>query len=136
MKRIILALLCAASLALPFAGAAAAEEKPPRVNMAEIVLKPECREAFLASVREEMRESLRVEPGVLALYMVADKNDENKLTFFEIYADDEAYAQHRETPHFKKYIETTKDMAVSKKVIQVVPLEMPVITVESTKLTK
>ena len=124
MKNIILALLCAAALALPFAGTVLAEEKAPRVNMAEIVLKPECREAFLAAVREEMRESLRVEPGVLALYMVADENDENKLTFFEIYADDEAYAKHRETPHFKKYIETTKDMAVSKKVVSVTPLEL------------
>lgn len=92
--------------------------------MAEITLKPECREAFLAAVREEMRESLRVEPGVVALYMVADENNENKLTFFEIYADDEAYQKHRDTPHFKKYIETTKDMAVSKKVIRVTPLEL------------
>lgn len=123
MKKTILALLCAAALALPFAGAAAAE-KAPRVNMAEIVVKPECREAFLASVREEMRESLRVEPGVVALYMVADKNDENRLLFFEIYADDEAYQKHRDTPHFKKYIETTKDMAVSKEVIQTAPLEL------------
>lgn len=124
MKKTILALLCAAALALPFAGAAAAAEKAPRVNMAEIVVKPECREAFLASVREEMRESLRVEPGVVALYMVADKNDENRLLFFEIYADDEAYQKHRDTPHFKKYIETTKDMAVSKEVVQTAPLEL------------
>ncbi|OUO93429.1 putative quinol monooxygenase [Cloacibacillus sp. An23] len=124
MKKTILALLCAAALALPFAGAAAAAEKAPRVNMAEIVVKPECREAFLASVREEMRESLRVEPGVVALYMVADKNDENRLLFFEIYADDEAYQKHRDMPHFKKYIETTKDMAVSKEVIQTAPLEL------------
>lgn len=124
MKNVILALLCAAALAIPFAGAASADEKTPRVNVAEIVLKPECREAFLASVREEMRESLRVEPGVIALYMVADENDENSLTFFEIYADDEAYEKHRETPHFKKYIETTKDMAVSKKVMKTTPLEL------------
>ena len=68
MKTVILALLCAAALALPFAGTALAEEKAPRVNMAEIVLKPECRDAFLAAVCEEMRESLRVEPGVIALY--------------------------------------------------------------------
>ncbi len=124
MKTAILALLCVAALALPFAGTALAGEKAPRVNMAEITLKPECRDAFLAAVREEMRESLRVEPGVVALYMVADETDDNKLTFFEIYADDEAYQKHRDTPHFKKYIETTKDMAVSKKVIRVVPLEL------------
>lgn len=124
MKTAILALLCVAALALPFAGTALAGEKAPCVNMAEITLKPECRDAFLAAVREEMRESLRVEPGVVALYMVADENDENKLTFFEIYADDEAYQKHRDTPHFKKYIETTKDMAVSKKVIRATPLEL------------
>ena len=111
MKNVILALLCAAALALPFAGTALAEEKAPRVNMAEIVLKPECREAFLAAVREEMRESLRAE-------------DPNKLTFFDMYTDDAAYDAHCATPHFKKYIETTKEMAVSKKVIRVTPLEL------------
>ena len=94
--------------------------------MAEIVLKPECRDAFLAAVREEMRESLRVEPGVIALYMVADAEDPNKLTFFDMYTDDAAYDAHCATPHFKKYIETTKEMAVSKKVIRVTPLEMAV----------
>lgn len=124
MKNVILALLCAAALALPFAGTALAEEKAPRVNMAEIVLKPECREAFLAAVREEMRESLRVEPGVIALYAVADENAPNKLTFFDMYEDEAAYAAHCETPHFKKYIETTKDMAVSKSVKHVLPVEL------------
>ena len=124
MKNVILALLCAAALALPFAGTAATEEKTPRVNMAEIVLKPECRDAFLAAVREEMRESLRVEPGVIALYMVADAEDPNKLTFFDMYTDDAAYDAHCATPHFKKYRETTKEMAVSKKVIRVTPLEL------------
>ena len=124
MKTVILALLCAAALALPFAGTALAEEKAPRVNMAEIVLKPECRDAFLDAVREEMRESLRVEPGVIALYMVADAEDPNKPTFFDMYTDDAAYDAHCATPHFKKYIETTKEMAVSKKVIRVTPLEL------------
>ena len=71
-----------------------------------------------------MRESLRVEPGVIALYMVADAEDLNKLTFFDMYTDDAAYDAYCATPHFKKYIETTKDMAVSKKVIRVTPLEL------------
>lgn len=124
MKTIFLCCaLCAAAI-LFGAGTARAGGEKPFINVAEITLKPECREAFLAAVREEMRESLRVEPGVIALYAVADENDPNKLTSFDMYEDEAAYAAHCETPHFKKYIETTKDMAVSKSVKHVLPVEL------------
>ena len=113
------------------AGAAAADgpaapagQAMPLVRMAYIELKPEMREAFLVAVTENMRESLKKEPGVLALYCVAAKDNPNKLTFFEMYKDDAAYEAHRNMPHFKKYIETTKDMAVSKELVETAPVEL------------
>ncbi len=96
----------------------------PLVRMAYIELKPQMREAFMAAVTENMRASVAREPGVLALYCVAAKDNPNKLTFFEMYADNAAYEIHRNQPHFKKYIETTRDMAVSKELVETTPLEL------------
>ena len=53
-----------------------------------------------------METSVRVEPGVLAICCVAEKDNPSRLRFFEIYADEAAYTSHRETAHFKKYAQT------------------------------
>ena len=132
MKKMLTIILAALCLATANAGAADAEpvkpaetpQKMPLVRMAHIELKPEMREAFLAAVTENMRESVAREPGVLALYCVAAKDNPNKLTFFEMYADDAAYEIHRGMPHFKKYIETTRDMAVSKELVETAPVDL------------
>ena len=101
-----------------------ATEQQPVVRMAHIEVKPGLRDAFIAAVTKGMRTSVQTEPGVLALYCVADKNNPNKLIFFEMYVSEEAYQVHRATPHFKKYIETTKDMSVSKSLLETVPVEL------------
>ena len=126
MKTLLLvaACLCLAGAAAAAESAAPAGQAMPLVRMAYIELKPEMRDAFLAAVTENMRESLKKEPGVLALYCVAAKDNPNKLTFFEMYADDAAYEVHRTMPHFRKYIETTKDMAVSKELVETAPVEL------------
>ena len=101
-----------------------AAEKQPVVRMAHIVVKPGMRDAFIAAVTEGMRTSVQVEPGVLALYCVADKEHPDKLIFFEIYASEKAYQSHRATPHFKKYIKITKDMSISKSLLETMPVEL------------
>lgn len=121
-------LLAAGLTALPFCllthGTGCAVEPQPVVRMAHIEVKPGLREAFISAVAEGMRTSVQKEPGVLALYCVADKEHPDKLVFFEMYASEGAYQAHRMTPHFKKYIETTKDMSVSKSLLETVPVEL------------
>src|SRR5688500_4285344 len=80
------------------------------VRIADLEIDPAQLDRYLAIVKKEMEASIRVEPGVLAIYAAADKSDPAKLTFFEMYADEAAYLSHRETPHFKEYVESTKDM--------------------------
>jgi len=63
-------------------------------------------------LKEEIEAALRVEPGVLALYSVAEKNNPDHITIFEIYASDSAYRAHILTPHFLKYKTSTKDMVL------------------------
>lgn len=104
-------------------GAAAAPEAKA-VRIAHLVIKPECLEAFNQAVKEEMRDALAREPGVIALYAVADRTDPARMTFFEMYVDDEAYEEHRKTPHFIKYFETTKDMIAERVLVQAVPVEL------------
>jgi quinol monooxygenase YgiN len=102
--------------------ALAAQTNEPLVRIAELEIDPAQAAAYQAAVREEIEASLRVEPGVLAIYAVAEKDHPNRFRFFEIYADDAAYRKHIDSPHFRKYAEATKSMIVSKKLIDTVPV--------------
>ena len=79
---------------------------------------------FIAAVTEEMAEAVRVEPGVVAIHAVAEKNNPARLHFFEIYANEGAYLAHRESAHFRKYVETTAPMIVSRELIETVPIQL------------
>ncbi len=96
----------------------------PFVRVADIEVDPEQREAFVLAVTEEMDESIRVEPGVLALYAVAEKDDPSRLRFFEIYADKAAYDGHLQSPHFRKYRATTEPMIRSRALVETVPIQL------------
>jgi quinol monooxygenase YgiN len=96
----------------------------PFVRIALLEIDPAQLEGYKAAVKEEMEASVHVEPGVLAIYAVAEKDAPTKLTFFEIYADEAAYRAHITSPHFRKYFETTKDMITSRKLIDTVPLQL------------
>lgn len=65
---------------------------------------------YNAYLKEEIEASVRLEPGVLTLYAVSEKEQPNKITILEIYADQAAYENHLQTPHFQKYKQGTLDM--------------------------
>ena len=70
-------------------------------------------EAYKAALGEHAETAVRVEPGVLNLYAVYEKDHPTHVTVFEIYANAEAYKAHLQTPHFIKYKTGTKDMVKS-----------------------
>src|SRR3954469_11977560 len=114
-----------AVLAFLLSGYAVAQEpRMPYVRIAELEIDAAQLESFKASVKEEMEASVRVEPGVLAIYAVAEKDNLSRLRFFEIYADEAAYKAHRETPHYKKYAGATKGMIISRRLIETVPIQL------------
>jgi quercetin dioxygenase-like cupin family protein/uncharacterized protein (DUF1330 family)/quinol monooxygenase YgiN len=94
------------------------------VRVAELEIDPAQLEKYLAIVKEEMEESIRVEPGVLALHAAAHKDDPTKITFFEMYADEAAYLSHRDSPHFKRYVESTKAMIRARKLMEMTPVQL------------
>jgi quinol monooxygenase YgiN len=93
--RSLLGLILAALMLSPSGVTWAEEAKTPFVRIAELTIDPAQLESYKAAVREEMETSIRTEPGVLAIYSVALKDDSSQLRFFEIYQDEAAYRAHR-----------------------------------------
>jgi len=114
-----------AALAASMARSSGAAAPPTSiVRIAELKIAPEHLEAYTRAVRKEMEISVRVEPGVLAIYSVAEKADPTSLRFFEIYADEAAYQSHIASPHFREYFETTQHMITTRKLIETVPVQL------------
>jgi quinol monooxygenase YgiN len=90
-----------------------AQQRNQMVRLAKIRVDPAQLEAYNAALKEQMTTAIRLEPGVLTYYAVADKNDLSHITILEIYADTAAYKSHIETPHFKKYKATVEHMVKS-----------------------
>jgi quinol monooxygenase YgiN len=96
-----------------------AQENHQMVRLAKIKVDPIQLDKYNTALKEQMTTAVRVEPGVLTYYAVADKNEPSHITILEIYADTTAYQRHIETPHFKKYKETVKNMVKSLELIDV-----------------
>lgn len=96
----------------------------PRVRVAELEIAEDQLALYKAAVTEEIQDSIRLEPGVLAIYSISLKEAPNRLRFFEIYADEAAYLQHIASPHFRKYVETTKPMITSRKLFEMNSLSL------------
>ena len=96
-----------------------AQQKTQMVRLAKIQVDPSQLEKYNAALKEQMTTAVSIEPGVLTYYAVADKNNPSHITILEIYADTAAYKAHIETPHFKKYKETVKNMVKSLELVDV-----------------
>ena len=96
------------------------------MRLAEIEIDPAQLEPYKAAVREQIEAAVRLEPGVLALYSVADNDNSAHVYVFEMYANVEAYKAHLETAHFKKYKTTTQDMVKALKLRDTVPISLGV----------
>ena len=116
--------LGATMLAMASAPAFAQDSKEPYVRVAEIEIDPLQLDAYKAAVKEQIEAAVRLEPGVLALYAVTDKENPARIVVFEMYADMEAYKAHLETAHFKKYKVATQEIVKSLKLRDTVPIQL------------
>ena len=94
------------------------------VRIAKLKIDSAQLESYKAALKEEIEASIHIEKGVLTLNAVADKNNPTHITVFEIYANQEAYKAHIETPHFKKYKTATKEMVKSLELMDTVPIAL------------
>lgn len=115
------AIVVVAVLATMMAAGAKTMEQP-LVRIAELEIDASQVEAYKNALKEEVATSIRVEPGVLALYAVSVKGQPNQIRIFETYKDEAAYKSHLQTPHFKKYKAETRSMVKSLKLIETEPI--------------
>lgn len=94
------------------------------VRIAEIEIYPEYTEAYIALLKEESEASVRLEPGVICIYPMQDKENPSQIRLLEIYADNDAYQSHLQTPHFKYYKSSTLQMVKSLQLIDMNSLDL------------
>ena len=104
-----------------FSLTAVAQDKQ-MVRLAKLEIDSSQLECYKAFLKEEIETSLRVEPGVLTLYAVFEKENPQRVTILEIYADSAAYKAHINTRHFLKYKNGTLKMVKSLQLIEATPL--------------
>lgn len=109
-------------LTIIFCSTASAQGKSQMVRLAKLVIDSAQLDNYKALLKEEIEASVLLEPGVLTLYAVYEKNNPSLITILEIYANEEAYKAHLQTPHFIKYKNGTKDMVRSLELVESVPI--------------
>ena len=87
------------------------------VRIAELEIETDYLDEYLEILKEESEVSLRLEPGVICIYPMFQKENPTQIRLLEIYANKEAYESHLKTPHFQKYKTTTAEMVKDLKLI-------------------
>ena len=111
-------------MSLLFSGSAAdAQAERLLVRIAEVEIDSRYLKEYSALLKEEAEASVRLEPGVISIFPMLQKNKPTGIRILEIYASQEAYEAHLLTPHFKKYKTMTLQMVKSLKLVDMEPLD-------------
>jgi autoinducer 2-degrading protein len=81
-----------------------------------IKIKPGTRDKFLPLILQNAEAAVRDEPGCHQFQVLTGEDDPDTMVFYEVYDNPEALDTHREQPHFKTFIEGTKDMIIDRNV--------------------
>jgi (4S)-4-hydroxy-5-phosphonooxypentane-2,3-dione isomerase len=80
--------------------------------VAQMEVRPGRREEFLAGMAANAEASVRDEPGCLRFDLCSVDGDENRFLLYELYADAEAFAAHKTTPHFAQWRTVAEQVVV------------------------
>ena len=69
----------------------------------QMEVRPGSREEFLAGMTANAETSVRDEPGCLRFDVCSVEGDENRFLLYELYADADAFAAHKQAPHFTEW---------------------------------
>ncbi|WP_242916081.1 putative quinol monooxygenase [Pontibacter liquoris] len=97
--------------------------KDMMIRIAEIEIVPNYLEEYKAILKEESEASVRLEPGVISIYPMYQKDTPTQIRILEIYADRQAYESHLKTPHFLKYKTSTLNMVKALRLIDMEALD-------------
>lgn len=93
------------------------------VRISEIEIIPEYLEAYNTILKEEAAASVKIEPGVIAIFPMYVKENPSQIRIIEIYANKQAYLSHLETAHFKIYKSGTLKMVKSLRLVDMNALD-------------
>ena len=97
--------------------AASAQEQQMMVRISEIQVDAKHLEQYKAILSEEAEASVRLEPGVIAIFPMYQRDSATEFRILEMYASREAYESHLKTPHFLKYKSATQHMVKSLRLV-------------------
>jgi quinol monooxygenase YgiN len=98
------------------------------VRISEIQIDPARLDEYNAILKEEAEASVRLEPGVISIFPMYQRENPTEVRILEIYASRAAYESHIKSPHFEKYKTTTLPMVKSLKLVDMAlidPATMP-----------
>ena len=94
------------------------------VRIAEIEVEADYFDEYVSILKEEAEASVRLEPGVICIFPMFQKENPTQIRLLEIYADKAAYESHLQTPHFKNYKESTLPMVRSLQLVDMEAIDM------------
>lgn len=107
-----------------FCNLALAQQKEMMVRISEIEINPVYLQEYIAILEEEAAASVKLEPGVIAIFPMYQKENPTQIRILEMYASKTDYEQHLKTPHFQKYKVTTLKMVKSLKLIDMKSIDV------------
>src|SRR3569832_929490 len=93
------------------------------IRISEIEIHPEHLEEYKRILQEESRASVKLEPGVVAIFPMSQEANPAQIRILEIYDSHEAYESHLQTPHFRKYKAETLKMVKSLKLVDMTAID-------------
>jgi quinol monooxygenase YgiN len=112
-------------LSLLFFSAITAQKNNMMIRISEIEIDSNYLEQYIAILKEESAESVKLEPGVVCIYPMYQKENPTEVRILEIYASRDAYESHLKTAHFQKYKTTTLQMVKSLRLIDMEAIDAP-----------
>ncbi len=94
-----------------------AQKKSKMIRISEIEIDSNYLADYKKILQAESRASVELEPGVISIFPMYQKENPTQIRILEIYANREAYELHLKTPHFLEYKTTTLNMVKSLKLI-------------------
>ncbi|HEM3633146.1 putative quinol monooxygenase [Streptococcus suis] len=91
----------------------------PVVHLFHLGVDEKNRDSFYQVGVENFQTSYEEEVGTLAMYASSLKENQLEYKVFEVYADEEAYQKHRNSPHFKAYVEQVGSKLTKREVFEV-----------------
>lgn len=105
-----------------------------KIRIAAISVDSTYIDEYLAILKKEAAESVKLEDGVLCIYSMYQKEKPTEIRLLEIYANEEAYQSHLKTPHFLHYKNTTLKMVKSLELIDMEAIDKEMMSKIFTKI--